>query len=202
MAFKYANSSDTPPSANATSFQLTTPAQTDIFRKPGPPLMDVFNAPILYKSIPLSKFQRVRVTISASWESLYDQGGLIFVLPNSSEGTRKWIKSGIEFFHNEVYMSTVVCDRWADWNMLQVGVKNGNQITLQMEREIEHGGQLWIYVIDGEKKIPIREVTWFLSEGDEKELWVGTFVARPTEAAEGKEQSLAVEFKDWELDVV
>lgn len=99
-------------------------------------------------------------------------------------------------------MSAVVADRWADWNMVQVGLKNGNQITLQLERDQEHGGTLWIYVIDGEKKIPIREVTWFLSEGDEKELWVGAFVARPTETKEGQEKSLSVDFKDWELNVV
>jgi regulation of enolase protein 1 (concanavalin A-like superfamily) len=202
MAFKYANSSDTPPSPNSTSFKLTTRAETDIFRKPGPPFMDVFSAPILYKSIALSKFQRVRVTISATWQSLYDQGGLIFVLPSSADGTRKWIKSGIEFFQNEVWVSTVACDRWADWNMVQVGVRNGNQVTLQLEREREHGGTLWIYVVDGDKKIPIREVTWFLSEGDEKELWVGAFVARPTAVVVGKEQSLVVDFKNWELDVV
>ena len=203
MAFKYANSSDTPPSPTSTSFTITTQAKTDVFRKPGPPLMDVFSAPILYKSIPLSTFQRVSVTISANWQSLYDHGGLIFVLPSCSDGTRKWVKTGIEFFQNEAWVSTVACDRWADWNMVQqVGVKNGNQVTLQVQRDLEHDGTLWIYVVDGEKKIPIREVTWFLSEGDESELWVGAFVARPTVAGEGKEKSLVADFKDWELDVV
>jgi regulation of enolase protein 1 (concanavalin A-like superfamily) len=202
VPFKYANSSQTPPSRAATQFQLTVHASKDIWRKPGPPKIEVFNAPILYKSFALSFFQRVRVTVSAPWSTLYDQGGLVFILPESSDGTRKWIKSGIEFYKNEVYVSTVVADRWADWSLVQTGLKDGNEVTLEFERNKEEG-TLWIYVVDGDKKIPVREVTWILSEGgDDKECWVGVYAAKPTVSAVGTEQGLVVDFKGWELDLI
>ncbi|KAG0649173.1 Regulation of enolase 1 [Hyphodiscus hymeniophilus] len=201
LAFKFANSKETPPSPSSTTFQLTTQASTDIWRKPGPPEIQTFNAPILYKSLPLSVFQRARVTVSAPWSTLYDQGGLVFILPESSDGSRKWIKSGIEFYQGEAYVSTVAADRWADWSLVQTGLRGGREVTLEFERSPEEG-TLWIYVVDGEKKIPVREVTWILSEGDEKECWVGVYAAKPTESSKGTEPELVVDFKGWELDVV
>jgi len=200
LDFNFANSSDTPPSPSSTSFQLTTQPSTDIWRKPGPPEIQTFNAPILYKSLPLKSFQRVRVTVSGPWSTLYDQGGLVFILPEDASGSRKWIKSGIEFYQNEAYVSTVAADQWADWSLVQTGMRDGKEVTLEFERN-KAEGTLWIYVIDGEKKIPVREVTWILSEGDEKECWVGVYVAKPIKSAEGTEQGLAVDFKGWELDV-
>ena len=199
LAFKFANSIDTPPSPSATTFQLTTHPSTDIWRKPGPPEIQTFNAPILYKSVSLSSFQRVRVTVTGLWSTLYDQGGLALVLPESSDGTRKWIKSGIEFYKGEAYVSTVAADRWADWSLVSLNGKK--EVTMEFERNKEEG-TLWIYVVDGEKKVPIREVTWILSEGDKKECWIGVYVAKPTTSAEGTPQELIVNFKGWELDVI
>ena len=98
-------------------------------------------------------------------------------------------------------MSTVTMDRWADWSLVQTGLKEGKELTLEFERNPEEG-TLWIYVIDGEKKIPVREVTWILSEGDDKECWVGVYAANPTVSKERTEQGLVVSFKGWELDVV
>lgn len=128
---------------------------------------------------------------------------MVFILPPSdgADGSRKWIKSGIEFYGGEAYVSTVAADRWADWSLVQTGLKGGKEVTLQFERN-EEEGTLWIYVIDGERKVPIREVTWILSEGDEMECWVGVYVARPTVGPGGKEEGLVVDFKGWELDVV
>lgn len=40
-----------------------------------------FNAPIIYKRIPLSRFKSVKVSVKARWERLYDQGGLVLVFP-------------------------------------------------------------------------------------------------------------------------
>lgn len=218
LAFEFANYSGdaTPPSPTATSFQLTTHAPTDIWRKPGPPAINTFNAPILYKSIKLSAFQRARVTVSAAWTTLYDQGGLVFVLPDSpgsSSGSssgdgRKWIKSGIEIMGGAAYVSTVAADRWADWSLVQTGLRGAagrEEVTLEFERNAVEG-TLWIYVVvedDGvTRRVPIREVTWVLSEGDERECWVGVYVARPTASAEGVEQALVVDFKGFELDVI
>ena len=195
LAFKSANGSPTPPSPSATEFQLATPASTDVWQKPGPPEVQSFNAPILYKSLPLSAFQRVRVTISGPWATLYDQGGLVFILPESSDGSRKWIKSGIEFYEGEPWLSAVVADRWADWSLVPLNGKK--EVTLEFERS---KGSLWIFAILGEKKVPVREITWILSEGDDKECWVGVFAAKPTKRAE--EEEFVVNFSGWELDVV
>jgi len=192
-AFEY---SGEVPAEGTKSFTIKTSAPTDIWRKPGPPEVSTFNAPIIYKAIPLSSFKRTRVTVTADWGTLYDQGGLFFGLPsNGSPSDGRWIKSGIEFFANEVYVSTVVKDRWADWSLVQVGVKNGKEVTLEIERDPEHK-TLWLYVIDGAKKIPMREVTWALSE-PEQEVWVGVYVAKPIDGPE-----LVVEFKDWEVEMV
>lgn len=98
-------------------------------------------------------------------------------------------------------MSTVTADRWADWSLVQTGLRERKEVTMEFERNKQEG-TLWIYVIDGEKKVPVREVTWILSEGDDKECWIGVFAAKPTASAEGKEQGLVVDFKDWELDVI
>ena len=123
----------------------------------------------------------------------------MFVLPSSVEGQAgKWIKTGVEFYSGEVYVSTVVKDNWADWSLVQAGVKGGKEVTLELERDAKEG-TLWIYVIDGEKRIPLREVTWVLSE-KEQEIWVGVYAATPTTERGGRGK-LVVEFRDWELDV-
>jgi hypothetical protein len=49
---------------------------TDIWRKPGPPEISTFNAPILYRKVSLEKFRSVSVNVRAKWGVLYDQGGL------------------------------------------------------------------------------------------------------------------------------
>ncbi|PMD47986.1 hypothetical protein L207DRAFT_506888 [Hyaloscypha variabilis F] len=189
------------PSADSTSFTLspTTSLPTDVWRKPGPPQVKTFNAPILYKTIPLSTFKRARVTITGNWSRLYDQGGLILVLKDESVKEKedlKWVKTGIEFYQEEVYVGTVGADRWADWSLLQVGIKEGKSVTLEIERDPE-ADTLWVYVVDGTRRHPIREVTWILSEPD-VEAWVGVYAASPK--PDGKE--LEVKFEGWELEVI
>ena len=107
---------------------------------------------------------------------------------------QQWVKTGVEFYRGEAYVSTVTADRWADWSLVQVGIKEGNTVTLEMERETD---TLWIYVVDGEKRVPIREVTWILSEPAETECWVGVYTATPK--TDGK--PLEVQFSGWELEV-
>lgn len=104
------------------------------------------------------------------------------------------MKTGVEFYQGEVYVSTVTADRWADWSLVQVGIKEGNTVTLEMERETD---TLWIYVVDGEKRVPIREVTWILSEPGETVCLVGVYTATPK--TDGK--PLEVQFSGWELEV-
>ena len=76
-----------------------------------------------------------------------------------------------------------------------MGIKEGKTVTLEMEG---NGDTLWIYVVDGEKRIPIREVPWILSaEGKDVKAWVGVYDASPK--PDGKE--LEVRFEGWELDL-
>ncbi len=114
----------------------------------------------------------------------------------SADEDLKWIKTGIEFYQGEAYVSTVVADRWADWSLVQAGIRDGKAVTLELERDGKEG-TLWIYVVDGEKRIPVREVTWILSEAAETEVWIGVYTATPN--ADGK--ALEVQFSGWELEV-
>jgi uncharacterized protein len=198
LEFQFVNSNATPPSPTSTSFQLTADPATDIWRKVGPPGVHRFNAPILYKSIPVSSFKRARVTVSANWATQYDQGGLIFVLPQA-DGTKKWIKSGIEFYQNKVFVSTVAADRGADMSLAQLGLRgiDGNEVTTEFRRGKD---SLWVYVIDGDTETPIREITWVLGDGEKTECWVGVYVARPSASAEWKKQGLVADYRGFELN--
>ena len=47
----------------------------------------------------------------------------------------------------------------------------GNEVTVEIEREIKDGkptSTLWVYMINGAQKTPLREVTWVFEkeEGD------------------------------------
>jgi hypothetical protein len=76
-------------------FTLNAQPHTDVWRKP--PSTDVLNALILYRRISLSSFRRARVTITADWKTVYDQGGIILVALQP-DGSEKWVKTGIEFY--------------------------------------------------------------------------------------------------------
>jgi hypothetical protein len=39
---------------------------------------------------------------------------------------------------------------------------------------------LWIYLVEGVQKSPLREVTWFFEEQENVECWVGVYAARPS----------------------
>jgi regulation of enolase protein 1 (concanavalin A-like superfamily) len=174
--FKFANSNDkvpgdgTPPS----EFTIKAPASTDIWDKP--PSTSRFSAPILYQSIPLSSFKRARVAFNALWEKQYDQGGLIIVL-NTADGGKKWVKTGIELTHGRPHLSTVAKDNWADWSLLTVP-SGGGAATLEMAKEQDNS--LWIYLVEGLQKSPLREITWIFEEKNVTDCWVGVYAARPS----------------------
>lgn len=123
---------------------------------------------MIVKKTRLSSFSRARITVSASWRTLYDQGGLIFVLPPRDPAAPladgKWLKTGIEFYDGKVNVSTVSKDRWADWSLVRA---TGDEATLEIERSPEEG-TLWVYAGEGADRIPLREVTWILSEEDQE----------------------------------
>lgn len=59
----------------------------------------------------------------------------------------------------------------------------GAAATLEFVREADDS--LWIYLVEGVQKSPIREVTWIFFEEGVQETWIGVYAARP--AKEGGE---------------
>ncbi|KAK0107222.1 hypothetical protein ONS95_003924 [Cadophora gregata] len=222
--FHLLNAPDTRlPGPSSTSFTLTPPltSMTDIWRKPGPPEINTFNAPVIYKIINLATFQRVRVTLAGAWDTLYDQGGLVLIVPDpecsqndATEAARngQWVKSGIEFVDDAPKVGSVACDRWADWSLVTEGIvpasggeANSTQVTIEMERR-PTDDTLWVYVVQDGKRSGVREVTWLLSlakdeDGKPKDIeaWVGVYAATPTIVEDAK--PLNVKFEGFELEL-
>ncbi|KAH8820089.1 hypothetical protein F5884DRAFT_37563 [Xylogone sp. PMI_703] len=200
--FQTLNLNEAPPTPTTTSFTLAPPTPSDIWRKP--PALDDFNAPLIYKSLPLHTFKRVRVTITAPWRTLFDQGGLVFALPPSKQNPqRRWVKSGVEFYDGKPYVSTVAADRWADWSLVAIdGEQAEKGVTIEFERR-DKDDTLWAYVLGADgKRQPLREVTWALAEFEEVgklECWVGVYAAKPTA---DKEEQFVVQFRDFEVEVL
>lgn len=172
-------------------FSIKASPSTDIWAKPPSTLR--FNAPILYKCIPLTAFRRARVSITAHWKSTYDQGGLILVI-NGADGGQKWIKTGIEFTHGKPHVSTVAKDMWADWSLFPVPT-GGPAATIEMVREQDNS--LWIYLLEGVQRNPIREVTWAFEDEKTQDCWIGTYAAKPSK----EDGDLVVDFRHLVVEV-
>lgn len=198
IPFKYAHYHGTPLPASTTSFTITTKSGVDIWRKP--PSTHVFNAPMLYKPLPISRFLRTRVKVSGEFQTQYDQGGIVFIMPQE-DGSYKWIKSGIEFYEGQPFVSTVAADNWADWSLAEMNQERGKELALELERNPLED-TLCIYIVNGTQRVPVREVTWALYDpkGD-AECWVGVYVGKPTANAAGVEDTLEVSFKDFQIDL-
>ncbi|KAL6880807.1 hypothetical protein J3F83DRAFT_719891 [Trichoderma novae-zelandiae] len=188
----------------ASSFTFSAPANTDVWKKP--PSHDVFTAP--YKSLSknaFSKFLSASLTFTATYTHQFDQAGIVLILthPSSSSSpatpsnttttttTRKWIKAGVELFNGQPRLSTVCCDNWADWSVANASSARDVQagataVTVLVERLDAHDGScLWVYRVDGEERVPMREICWPYGEngGQDWELEVGALVARPSKDA-------------------
>ncbi|KAI1413593.1 hypothetical protein F5Y13DRAFT_26613 [Hypoxylon sp. FL1857] len=200
------------------AFVLEAAPGTDIWRKP--PSTNIWNAPISRTSSGLlKKFQSARVTFWADWTERYDQAGLLLVPKPSSSAAisppEKWIKTGVEFYFGRPQLSTVGCDRFADWSVgpltltaNEVEPAKAGGVTIEVVREgDEHGKSFWVYrlVLDAEghvvERIPLREICWVLADEDETGgnewlLDVSPLVARPEKKAT---ESLKVNFKTFEV---
>lgn len=190
--YHFVNSSQTVSDAKdlPASFSIKAPPSSDVWAKP--PATYRFNAPILYESLPLKSFKRARVSIVAEWKVLYDQGGLIFVIgAQGDEAQRQWIKCGIEFTNNKPHISVVAKDRWADWSLTELP-SGGQAATLELERDAEN--TLWVYLVKGASRVPLREVTWAFEKEETAECWIGSYAARP---ASSPTDDLVVDFRDF-----
>ena len=196
MPFNFENTAEEVPTSSATAFQLSAGPNTDICCKPD---LNVFNAPVLYRSMPLSVFRSGRTTVTANWKAAYDQGGLILVLPQL-DGSKKWVKSGIEVLDGKLFASTVAADRSADGSVTPV---ESGTATIEFEREVTNshlGSSLWVYLVDKTGRRPLKEVTWAFEESEfDRVCWFGIYAARPTFLKEDPSQVLEVSFTDFEL---
>ncbi|KAK4044153.1 hypothetical protein C8A01DRAFT_12443 [Parachaetomium inaequale] len=208
------------------TFTITANPGTDIWRKP--PTTDVFNAPTalpppgphpLRASGPLSAFLSARLSFTFTPQEQYDQGGILLSFrrrpnsPSSDAPPPQWIKSGVEFYNGLPRLSTVACERWADWSVADLdsspsssskggkGVETG-WTTILVEKDRDgNGTSLWVYRVVEEtgEKVPLREICWVFADRGEEEDWVvevHAMAARPEKAVEG---GLEVEFRG--LDV-
>lgn len=173
-------------------FTLTCPKGTDIYDQP--PNTHRFDAPVIYTTTNASQFKSASITISGDWTYKFDQGGLCVVI-KSKDGTRKWIKTGIEFLEGTPMLSVVAKDRWADWSLrpLLDPMSRSARVQIEITDRV-----LWVYAVgEGGKKHPVREVTWWAELDADTEILVGPAAAKPS--TEGGD--LVVSFSDFELDV-
>ena len=121
------------------------------------------------------------------------------------DGKSKWIKTGIEFYNGTPNVSTVACDRWADWSLSPLPEGNTKGVTIGMEREVLDGkvtSVLVVYVMEGNKKRHVREITWAFEGAveNERECWVGVLVGKPTKDMNDGEANLEVRFEGLDIE--
>lgn len=124
--------------------------------------------------------------------------------------TDRWLKTGVEFYQDKVYLSTVSTLTYSDWSITPPTTgDNVKSTTIEVRREVDElGSSLWVYELvlgdSGEvlERQPLREVTWFLAEEDGWEVSVSAMAARPAkkESVVGTKE-LAVKFEGAEVDV-
>lgn len=172
----------------------------------------------------MKKFLSARISFRAPWAEAYDQGGLLLqprqrnpTAATSSPPPPRWVKTGIEFFEGAPHLSTVTCDRFADWGLypLEAGAgtaaDGGVPVTLEVARDGEgRGRNAWVYrLVPGSgpgappRRVPLRKICWLFADEDgdagagaEWLLDVSPLVARP---AKGAPDALRVEFAGFEV---
>ncbi|KAF9065946.1 hypothetical protein BDP27DRAFT_1331331 [Rhodocollybia butyracea] len=185
------------------TFTITANPSTDIWRKPSN--TNHFNAPLhslLPKPVPLSSFDSARITFGAAWTTRYDQGGLFLHLTRPGS-TDRWVKTGIEFYQDKPFLSTVSTLTYSDWSIAPPVYKD-TKTTIEVRREEDElGSSLWVYELSlgssGQvlNRQPLREVTWFFAEQDGWEIAVSAMAARPAKEEDvvGLTKSLVVKFE-------
>ncbi|ORY61671.1 uncharacterized protein BCR38DRAFT_440837 [Pseudomassariella vexata] len=192
-------------------FTLEAGPGTDIWRKP--PSTNVWSAPVIGTvSRPLKSFLSARITFWALWAHSYDQAGLLLV-PRLASSTASppshWVKTGIEFYAGQPLLSTVTCDRFADWGLYPLTcAASVDRVTLEVFRDGgAQGKNAWVHRVvldqDGNEveRIPLRKICWIFADEDEGDwvLDVSPLVARPEKDAI---DALRVEFMEFKVEWV
>ncbi|KAF2216955.1 hypothetical protein CERZMDRAFT_119692 [Cercospora zeae-maydis SCOH1-5] len=198
------------PTASQKSFTITTPPGTDIWRPAPGSAADNFTAPYVYRVCKSSAFVRAAVTVSADWQTRYDQGGLAIVFPSSGKKGAaavkgsKWLKTGIEVEKGKPQLGTVATYAFSDWSLSPVVPAVKGLGTVEARFEVERNGtDLWVYNVVKNDRYPLREVPWaFLEERGKKnaEIWVGVYAAKPIFTAGKPDKKLTVEFKNLRIE--
>ena len=175
---------------------IHTPPDTDIWR---PSLSkDNFTAPYLYTQIRTSDFQSVSVTVQANWRTLFDQGGIAITFPQDNAPI-SWIKAGIEYTDGAPYLGVVATEKLSDWSLSPVSNPSvPNFATFEIARD---GTDAWVYVVEGNSRRPLRQITWAFNENPAEFMHVGIYAAKPTREAESGHEfdKLAVTFKSFAI---
>jgi regulation of enolase protein 1 (concanavalin A-like superfamily) len=156
---------------------------------------------------PLRSFVAASVAFRFTPMTRYDQGGLVLALRrrNATDTSipPKWIKTGIEYYEDASRVGTVGTDAFSDWSIAPVSTENGIEFeagktwtTVRVEKHVDElGDSLWVYQVVGEQKLPLREINWPYGYGDDWELKVEAYAAKP-----GEGEPLVVEFKDFNVE--
>lgn len=130
-----------------------------------PPICRLEQCTSLVTSLSLHAFRSAEVTVTASWTRLYDQGGLILVMPSPSPEQKKtsWVKTGIEFFNGQCNLSTVATPgaSTSDWSLLPLPDETLRVRAQRESKDGQLGPSLWIYLLkDNGHTLAVREITW------------------------------------------
>lgn len=205
-------------------FTLIAALKTNFWRKL--PSIDSANAPMQLMSVDSRTFKRVRVTVRAHWERLYDQGGLFVIFPGPSSGAADagdaggdgghtsiagcfLLKAGIEFYYGRSNISIVASREWSNWSSTLQPPSSLHApepgITIELELEAVDaaagtGLSLFVHVVHDkvQDEVPIREMMWAFEHNGL--MRVGTYAARPTAVRERDEKQLEVHFEGFEYE--
>ena len=85
---------------------------------------------------------------------------------------------------------------------------SGTTATVEMEREVVDGkptSTLWVYVLEGLERRPVREVTWVFNGVDDRDsgdCWIGVYVAKPTKDKDDDYRNLQVSFSHLVIETL
>ncbi|KAJ3055137.1 hypothetical protein HK097_011374 [Rhizophlyctis rosea] len=185
-----------PADAPAASFPLRyhTPSPTDLWYTP---TEHRDSAPTLLLNDTIAPTTPFTLTthFRAPYKTLYDQAGLAIY-----QSPTVWLKAGVEFFDNELKVSTVVTNGFSDWSVqpytsfLAPGEqpKEGFPLWVRAVRKQGKGGEVVVEAsVDGQRWKLIRHCF-----GWDKEVRVGIMSAAPT-----KSEGFEVTFEEVRVEV-